>query len=164
MGASHRLDLTADVTHLLIGEIKTPKYKYVARERPDVTVLYPEWVEEVRKLWMQGGDTDIRALEEQWRLPTFTGLSICATGFEDGESHCRILSHARSGLTVSKGRSETTSEACRFAMAPNSARTSPETSPISWRGTRKAKSTNMRPSGTSSLSLDSGLQTVWSVA
>ncbi|PKY03482.1 subunit of DNA polymerase II [Aspergillus campestris IBT 28561] len=84
MGASHRFDLTADVTHLLIGEIKTPKYKYVARERPDVAVLNPEWVEAVRQSWMQGGDTDIRALEEQWRLPTFTGLSICATGFEDG--------------------------------------------------------------------------------
>lgn len=87
MGASHRFDLTLDVTHLIVGEIKTPKYNFVARERPDVTVLLPEWVEALRQSWMQGDDTDIRALEEQWRVPTFTGLSICVSGFEDSESH-----------------------------------------------------------------------------
>ncbi|RAK95235.1 BRCT domain protein [Aspergillus ibericus CBS 121593] len=83
MGATHKFDLTSDVTHLLIGELNTPKYKFVARERADVTVLKPEWVEAVRQSWMQGGDTDIRALEEQYKFPTFAGLSICITGFED---------------------------------------------------------------------------------
>ncbi|PYI00678.1 subunit of DNA polymerase II [Aspergillus sclerotiicarbonarius CBS 121057] len=83
MGATHKFDLTSDVTHLLIGEVNTPKYRFVARERSDVTVLKPEWVEAVRQSWMQGGDTDIRALEEQYKFPTFAGLSICITGFED---------------------------------------------------------------------------------
>ncbi|PWY94150.1 subunit of DNA polymerase II [Aspergillus sclerotioniger CBS 115572] len=83
MGATHKFDLTSDVTHLLIGEVNTPKYKFVARERADVTVLKPEWVEAVRQSWMQGGDTDIRALEDQYKFPTFAGLSICITGFED---------------------------------------------------------------------------------
>lgn len=83
MGATHKYDLTSDVTHLVVGEVNSPKYKFVARERPDVAVLRPEWVEAVRQSWMQGGDTDIRMLEEQYKLPTFAGLSICITGFED---------------------------------------------------------------------------------
>ncbi|GES63871.1 subunit of DNA polymerase II [Aspergillus terreus] len=83
MGATHKFDLTSDVTHLIVGETNTPKYKFVARERSDVVVLKPEWIEAVRQSWMQGDDTDIRALEELHRLPTFAGLSICITGFED---------------------------------------------------------------------------------
>ncbi|RHZ66488.1 BRCT domain protein [Aspergillus thermomutatus] len=83
MGAAHKFDLTSDVTHLLVGEINTAKYKFVARERSDVVVLKPEWVEAVRQSWMRGEDTDIRALEQQYRLPTFMGLAICITGFED---------------------------------------------------------------------------------
>jgi DNA replication regulator DPB11 len=85
MGASHNYDLTSDVTHLIVGEISTEKYKFVARERSDIVVLRPEWIEAVRQSWMQGGDTDIRALEEQYRLPTFSGTAICITGFEDSE-------------------------------------------------------------------------------
>ncbi|KAL5046096.1 hypothetical protein BDW71DRAFT_182803 [Aspergillus fruticulosus] len=83
MGAGHNYDLTSDVTHLLVGETSTEKYKFVARERSDVVVLRPEWIEAVRQSWMQGGDTDIHALEEQYRLPTFSGTVICITGFED---------------------------------------------------------------------------------
>jgi hypothetical protein len=83
MGAEHNLDLTSDVTHLLVGDINTPKYKYVAKEREDVKVLTPDWVEAVRESWMQGGDTDVEALEQEYTLPTFAGLSICLTGFDD---------------------------------------------------------------------------------
>lgn len=85
MGATHKYDLTSDVTHLIVGETNTAKYKFVARERADVTVLRPEWIEAVRQSWMEGGDTDIRALEREHRLPTFAGLAICITGFEDSE-------------------------------------------------------------------------------
>ncbi|CEJ58775.1 hypothetical protein PMG11_07421 [Penicillium brasilianum] len=83
MGAIERPDLTADVTHLLVGATDSPKYKFVARERNDVTVLRPEWIEAVRQSWMQGGDTDIQALVKQYELPTFFGLTICITGFAD---------------------------------------------------------------------------------
>ncbi|MCJ1437920.1 hypothetical protein MMC27_007307 [Xylographa pallens] len=83
MGATHKLDLTSDVTHLIVGDTDTPKYKYVAKERPDVKCLLPEWVDAVRQSWMEGGDTDVGALEVQYKLPTFAGLRICVTGFED---------------------------------------------------------------------------------
>jgi DNA replication regulator DPB11 len=83
MGATHKFDLTSDVTHLLVGETNTAKYKYVARERCDVIVLKPDWIEAVRESWMQGGETDLPNLEEQYKLPTFYRLSICVTGFDD---------------------------------------------------------------------------------
>lgn len=34
---------------------------------------------------MQGEDTDIRALEEQYKIPAFFNLTICITGFSDSE-------------------------------------------------------------------------------
>ncbi|EEP80101.1 DNA repair and recombination protein pif1 [Uncinocarpus reesii 1704] len=83
MGATHNYDLTSDVTHLIVGDTNTSKYKYVAQQRSDVKVVTAEWVEAVRASWLLGGDTDIRALEEEHRLPTFVGLTICITGFDD---------------------------------------------------------------------------------
>ncbi|PGH30368.1 DNA replication regulator DPB11 [[Emmonsia] crescens] len=83
MGAVHKFDLTSDVTHLIVGELNTPKYKYVAKERADIKVLKAEWVEAVRSSWVLGGETNLQKLEEQYRFPTFAGLSICLTGFDD---------------------------------------------------------------------------------
>ena len=82
MGAIHKFDLTSDVTHLLVGDLDTPKYKFVAREREDVKCLLPEWVEAVRDSWMEGGKTDVEAFENKYRVPTFHGLRICVTGFD----------------------------------------------------------------------------------
>lgn len=87
MGATHKYDLTSDVTHLLVGDTNTEKYKFVARERSDVLVLMPEWIEAVRQSWMEGGDTDLKALEAKYKLPTFHGISICVTGFDDGKRY-----------------------------------------------------------------------------
>ncbi len=87
MGAEHKLDLTADVTHLIVGDSSTLKYKYVAREREDVKVLQLDWVEAIRQAWMRGDDVNIEALEDEFRLPPFAGLRMCVTGFEDCEPH-----------------------------------------------------------------------------
>ena len=83
MGAVHKLDLTTDVTHLVVGNTATAKYRYVARERPDIKVLHPAWVGAVREKWVDAMDVDVAALEEEYRLPTFQGLQICLTGFDD---------------------------------------------------------------------------------
>ncbi|KAI9737997.1 MAG: hypothetical protein M1834_009367 [Cirrosporium novae-zelandiae] len=85
MGATHKLDLTSDVTHLLVGDTNTPKYKYVARQREDVKVLKPEWVEAVRQSWILGGETDVEKLEAEYRLPALEGCRISITGFSDLE-------------------------------------------------------------------------------
>lgn len=83
MGAVTKLDLTSDVTHLIVGSTDTPKYKYVARERPDIKVLLPSWLHAVRECWMQGEDVHIAKYEQEHRLPTFWTLKICVTGFND---------------------------------------------------------------------------------
>lgn len=87
MGAIHKLDLTSDVTHLLVGGIDTPKYKFVAKERPDVKCLLPTWIEAVRQSWLEGGETEVEALETKYQLPTLTDLRVCVTGFDD----CTLL-------------------------------------------------------------------------
>jgi DNA replication regulator DPB11 len=83
MGADHKYDLTSDVTHLVVGGLDTSKYKYVAKERPDVKVVLPAFVEAVKESWMKGGGTDVEALELEFRLPTLHNLNICVTGFEN---------------------------------------------------------------------------------
>ncbi|KAL9000777.1 MAG: hypothetical protein Q9188_005597, partial [Gyalolechia gomerana] len=83
MGAVHKYDLTSDVTHLIVGDTDTPKYKFVAKERPDVKCLLPTWVEALRQLWVDDVEPDFQALESQHRLPTLHNLRICMTGFED---------------------------------------------------------------------------------
>ncbi|KAF2649269.1 hypothetical protein K491DRAFT_698238 [Lophiostoma macrostomum CBS 122681] len=83
MGATIKLDLTSDVTHLIVGNISSAKYRYVAKAREDVRVLTPEWLEALRALWMEGDDVDVAALEREYRLPTFYGLNICLTGFDN---------------------------------------------------------------------------------
>ncbi|KAK5167670.1 protein kinase activating protein dpb11 [Saxophila tyrrhenica] len=90
MGAIHKLDLTADVTHLIVGSITTPKYCYVAKERPDIKVLHPDWIEAVRVPWMDGQDVDVPSLEWQHQLRTFHNLQICVTGFEEQEERNAI--------------------------------------------------------------------------
>jgi DNA replication regulator DPB11 len=83
MGATHKLDLTGEVTHLIVGDLDTPKYKYVAKERPDIVVLDPKWIDAVREVWMDGGEVDVEGLEKKHRYPTLAGLKICITGITD---------------------------------------------------------------------------------
>jgi len=83
MGAEHKLDLTSDTTHLIVGSTDTLKYKYVARERDDIKVLRPEWVEAIREHWINDQPIDLDQLALQYRVPTLMSLKICITGFED---------------------------------------------------------------------------------
>jgi DNA replication regulator DPB11 len=71
------------VTHLIVGDINTPKYKYVAQERPDIIVLHPSWIDAIRAAWITGNEIDIQDLERSHRCPTFAGLKICITGVPD---------------------------------------------------------------------------------
>src|SRR4051794_19190983 len=92
MGAMHSVHLTSDVTHLLVGDTNSDKYRFVARERNDVVAMKPEWIEAIRESWTKGEDMDMQALEKQYRLATLHGLKICITGFSDRESTAFHLS------------------------------------------------------------------------
>lgn len=100
LGGRHNYDLTFDVTHLIVGEYDTAKYRHVAQERPDIRLMAVGWVEAVRRLWVADADIDFAALEEKWTLKTFeTGggeldedgnetprmrLLCCSSGIEGG--------------------------------------------------------------------------------
>jgi hypothetical protein len=91
MGAAIKLDLTSDVTHLIVGSTDSAKYRYVAKCREDVKVLAPAWLEALRHVWLEGEDEmDVAGLEDRHRLPTFFGLKICLTGFDDRTHHISL--------------------------------------------------------------------------
>lgn len=85
MGAEHTYDLTLDVTHLVVGEYDTPKYRYVARNRPDVQPMMMTWIEAVRELWINDQEIDMDLLEQQHKLPTLHSLKFSMTGCDDRE-------------------------------------------------------------------------------
>ncbi|RKF62272.1 S-M checkpoint control protein rad4 [Erysiphe neolycopersici] len=83
MGALHHLDLTRDVTHLIIGSYDTLKYKYVARNRQDILPMTPAWIEAIRDSWIADEEIDLEAMERKYRLPTFHSLKFSMTGCEE---------------------------------------------------------------------------------
>jgi DNA replication regulator DPB11 len=88
MGAVHRADLTGDVTHLVVGKHDTPKYQYVARERPDVQPMTTQWIEAVRELWINDKEINVPALEKEHTLPTLATLKFSMTGCDDRKTDC----------------------------------------------------------------------------
>lgn len=90
MGAVSMLDLTADVTHLLVGETTTPKYRYTAKERPDIKPLLPSFISAVRERWLTGEDVDVAALEKAHACPPFLGRKVCITGFDTLEERKNV--------------------------------------------------------------------------
>lgn len=114
MGATIKLDLTSDVTHLIVGSTDSAKYRYVAKSRDDVKVLSPTWLEALRDVWMQGDDNvDVATLEASHRLPALFGLKICLTGFDNRKvefprlEKTRLTTHSRAAKAYSgNGRHE----------------------------------------------------------
>lgn len=108
LGGTHKYDLTPDVTHLIVGEHNTQKYKHVAKSRPDIRPMAKGWVDAVRQLWIQDDPIDIPAIEKKWTLKSFetgggalttcgeigetTKLLCCLSGFEDCMYHSLRIS------------------------------------------------------------------------
>ncbi|KAJ3552363.1 hypothetical protein NPX13_g11133 [Xylaria arbuscula] len=107
MGGVHKYDLTPDVTHLIVGDYNTAKYRHVAKERPDIKPMAAGWVDAVRRLWVEDREIDFAALEDHWTLKTFESgggvpsgpdpsdyarqrLICCLTGFEDNNVRAMI--------------------------------------------------------------------------
>ncbi|RDA94538.1 hypothetical protein CP533_2748 [Ophiocordyceps camponoti-saundersi (nom. inval.)] len=82
LGGIHKYDLTPDATHLIVGDYNTPKYRHVARERPDVRAMAASWIEAVSERWRNDDeDMDLDLLE---REHTLRPLERCGRGAEDG--------------------------------------------------------------------------------
>ncbi|KAK1970147.1 BRCA1 C terminus domain-containing protein [Colletotrichum sublineola] len=108
LGGIHKYDLTPDVTHLVVGDYDTPKYRHVAKERNDIKAMDARWIDAVGELWMKDADIDFAALERKWQLkPLETcgdvidpenpneakrgALLLCMTGFDDPEQRTSII-------------------------------------------------------------------------
>ncbi|KAF7549636.1 hypothetical protein G7046_g8278 [Stylonectria norvegica] len=98
--ASTSTTLTPDVTHLVVGDYDTPKYRHVARERVDIKAMDARWIEAVAELWKNDEDIDFATLEAEYQLKPLEkrgvdpasqaaesaprdSLLICLTGFGD---------------------------------------------------------------------------------
>ncbi|RYP93861.1 hypothetical protein DL770_000057 [Monosporascus sp. CRB-9-2] len=113
MGGIHKYDLTPDVTHLIVGDYDTPKYRHVAKDRPDIMPMAAGWIEDARNMWMADQEFDFAALEAKWKLKTFESgggiphspdpteretrrLLCCLTGFEDNDVRAMIEEKVKS--------------------------------------------------------------------
>ncbi|CZR57313.1 related to S-M checkpoint control protein Rad4p [Phialocephala subalpina] len=103
MGATHRYDLTLDVTHLIVADYNTPKYRYVARERPDVQPMTIEWIDAVRELWINDQEIDFISLETEHRLPTFHTLKFSMTGCDDPLERAEIADQVKANGAIYEG-------------------------------------------------------------
>ncbi|KAF5024730.1 hypothetical protein F66182_3162 [Fusarium sp. NRRL 66182] len=116
LGGIHKYDLTPDVTHLIVGDYDTPKYRHVARERPDIKAMDAAWVEALSDLWKNDDEIDYRQLETKYQLkplekrgidPTVQAqggetardsLLICLTGFGDQRDEIALKITSNGGL------------------------------------------------------------------
>ncbi|RDL39505.1 uncharacterized protein BP5553_03845 [Venustampulla echinocandica] len=103
MGATHRYDLTLDVTHLIVGDYNTPKYRYVAKERPDVKPMTARWIEALRDLWMSDQEIDLVGLEKEHTLPILQSLKISMTGCDHPDERLEIAEHVKANGAVYEG-------------------------------------------------------------
>jgi DNA replication regulator DPB11 len=85
MGAKCSFDLTLKATHLIIGATDSLKYNWVAKERPDMKVVFPRFIEALREIWMKGEEPNVKSLEEEYKVPALHGQRICITGFGSGK-------------------------------------------------------------------------------
>ncbi|KAI8229434.1 S-M checkpoint control protein rad4 [Colletotrichum sp. SAR 10_96] len=108
LGGIHKYDLTPDVTHLVVGDYDTPKYRHVAKERSDIKAMDATWIDAVGKLWMEDVNIDFPAVEREHQLkpletcgelPDATNpaeskrgsLLLCMTGFDDPDERNQII-------------------------------------------------------------------------
>ncbi|KAH9216878.1 hypothetical protein DL95DRAFT_445016 [Leptodontidium sp. 2 PMI_412] len=103
MGAIHTYDLTLDVTHLIVGEYETPKFRYVAQKRLDVLPMMITWIEAVRELWINDQEIDMPLLEQQHRMPTFHSLRFSMTGCDDPTERLEIAAQVKANGATYEG-------------------------------------------------------------
>jgi DNA replication regulator DPB11 len=96
MGATLQGALTCDVTHLIVGDVQSDKYKFAAKERLDLKLMGVEWVARLHERWISGQDVDVERLERLHQHKFLTGLRISSTNLESemrSEVEKQIIQH-----------------------------------------------------------------------
>ncbi|KAJ6261944.1 hypothetical protein Dda_2743 [Drechslerella dactyloides] len=94
MGASWKQDLTSDATHLIVGDVNTLKYRYVAKQRPDVKPMKISFIETAHDAWVAGDRIFIEQLEVRHAFPPFSGLRLCLTNINDENERLMVQKKA----------------------------------------------------------------------
>ncbi|KAJ7174293.1 hypothetical protein C8R46DRAFT_1080567 [Mycena filopes] len=81
LGATSVDPLTDRVTHLIAEGHGGAKY-LCALERK-IPILRPSWITESHRLWQHGGHVDLAQSIALYRLPPFSGITVCITGIEN---------------------------------------------------------------------------------
>ncbi|KAF3088797.1 hypothetical protein TWF102_008487 [Orbilia oligospora] len=90
LGAVWKQDLTSDATHLIVGDLATQKYRYVAKQRPDVKPMRISFIEKAHEAWVATKSIPIHELEVEHAFPPFLGLRICSTNINDEKERQKI--------------------------------------------------------------------------
>ncbi|KAK6348959.1 hypothetical protein TWF730_009720 [Orbilia blumenaviensis] len=90
LGAVWKQDLTSDATHLIVGDVATQKYRYVAKQRPDVKPMRVSFIEKAHEAWVATQKISVHDLEIEHAFPPFLGLRICLTNINDEKERQRM--------------------------------------------------------------------------
>ncbi|KAK6508276.1 hypothetical protein TWF506_010372 [Arthrobotrys conoides] len=90
LGAVWKQDLTSDATHLIVGDVATQKYRYVAKQRPDVKPMRISFIEKAHEAWVATKSIPVHELEVEHAFPPFWGLRICTTNINDEKERQKI--------------------------------------------------------------------------
>ncbi|KAK6350137.1 hypothetical protein TWF696_006383 [Orbilia brochopaga] len=94
MGASWKQDLTSDATHLIVGDVNTVKYRYVAKQRPDVKPMKYSFIEAAHDAWVANDRIPVDQLEVRHAFPPFSGLRLCLTNINDEQERLDVQKNA----------------------------------------------------------------------
>ncbi|EPS39230.1 hypothetical protein H072_7019 [Dactylellina haptotyla CBS 200.50] len=103
LGATWKQDLTSDATHLIVGDVTTTKYRYVAKQRPDVKPMKTSFIERAHEAWVSGEDIPVYQLEVDHAFPPFTGLRLCLTNINDEQERHIIQKNAEKNGAIYHG-------------------------------------------------------------
>ncbi|KAF3928927.1 hypothetical protein AA313_de0205102 [Arthrobotrys entomopaga] len=103
LGATWKQDLTSDATHLIVGEVTTQKYRYVAKQRPDVKPMKISFIEKAHEAWVTNTEIPIYQLEVDHAFPPFAGLRICLTNINEEQERHIIQKNAEKNGAVYHG-------------------------------------------------------------
>ncbi|KAH7906812.1 hypothetical protein BJ138DRAFT_1071221 [Hygrophoropsis aurantiaca] len=78
LGALTTSDFTDRVTHLIASAHGGAKYM-CALERK-IPIMLPEWITASYEVWLKGDDVDLKESLTNYRLPIFSGVTLCLTG------------------------------------------------------------------------------------
>ncbi|KZV77250.1 hypothetical protein PENSPDRAFT_747002 [Peniophora sp. CONT] len=88
LGASTSYDFTDRVTHLIAEQAVGQKYQCAVERQ--IPILRPSWIEENHEIWLRGDMFDVAESIEDHRLPIFSSVILCLSGFSSVDQRTEI--------------------------------------------------------------------------